>query len=256
MSALKEVARDRIVSRLKELELSTHQALAYVTLLSSPGIAAGRLCQETGIPDSKIYYALEDLEKKGMIRIQRATPNIYTPVSPQEAITNVKAQLTEAFHEKMREADALVTLLAPIYEEAEKTEEFEIAYVIRGQGNIIKRMKALVESARKEITIFIAYPEVLIGLKKSLQDAREKRHVRLNIALTEEVLEREDPTGLFDVRLVRCTVDSLGMLITDSVTLLTISDWMDGAALLTQDRNLIQVTKEYYENPSCCAPVA
>jgi sugar-specific transcriptional regulator TrmB len=116
MSVLKDAARNRIVSRLKELELPTHEALAYVTLLSSPGIAASRLCQETGIPDSKIYHALEGLEKKGMIKTRRASPNIYTPVSPQEAITSLKAHLTEAFREKMREADALTTLLMPIYE--------------------------------------------------------------------------------------------------------------------------------------------
>ena len=255
MGVMKEAARDRIVSRLKELELPTHEALTYITLLSSPSIAASRLCQETGIPDSKIYYALEGLEKRGMVVVHRASPNTYTPVSPKEAIANLKSHLTETFNEKMRAADTLVDILMPIYEEAEKSEAAEIAYVIRGQGNIIKRMKALVESAREEITIFIAYPEVLRGLRKSLLEAKEKRKVRLNIALAEGVLQKEDPTGFGDVRLVRCTVDSLGMLISDMATLLTISSWMDGAALLTQDQNLIQVTKEYYENPSACAPV-
>jgi sugar-specific transcriptional regulator TrmB len=254
MSVPKEIARDRIVSRLKELELSTHEALSYVTLLSYPNIAASRLCQETGIPDSKIYHALEGLEKKGMVCIQRASPNIYTPISPQDAISSLKAQLTEAFNEKLRESDALAAMLTPIYEEAEKSEELEIAYVIRGQSNIIKRMKALIESAKKEITAFIAYPVVLKSLKKALLEAKQKRKVQLNIALAEEVFENEESEDLGNVRLVHCAVDSLGMIITDMTTLLTISSWMDGAALLTQDQNLIQVTKQYYDNPFCCKP--
>jgi len=55
--------------------------------------------------------------------------------------------------------------------------------------------------------------------------------------------------------LLRCSVDSLGMLISDMKTLLTVSDWMDGAALLTQDQNLIRVAKDYYDSPSCCTTV-
>ena len=44
MDIKETVARDRIVSRLKELELPTHEALIYVTLLTNPNIPAGVLC--------------------------------------------------------------------------------------------------------------------------------------------------------------------------------------------------------------------
>jgi len=47
--------RDRIVSRLKELGLSTHEARAYTTLLTHPGVTASTLCKETNIPDSKLH---------------------------------------------------------------------------------------------------------------------------------------------------------------------------------------------------------
>ncbi len=120
-------------------------------------------------------------------------------------------------------------------------------------------MKALIETARKEITIFIAYPEVLRGLKESLIHAKEKCRVKLNIAMTEEVFEKGDPSYLDEIRLLRCSVgqpvDSLGMLISDMKTLITVSDWMDEAALLTQDKNLIRVARDYYDNPSCCTNV-
>jgi sugar-specific transcriptional regulator TrmB len=255
MGLKQTVARDRMVSRLKCLGLSTHEALTYTTLLSIPGVAASRVCQETGIPDSKIYQALDGLTKKGMIVVQRGNPNIYMPLSPGDAISSLKVQLTQAFHERMSEADTLVDMLAPIYEGAERSGEYEIAYIIRGQSNIIKRMKALIESAKREITIFIAYPEVFRGVKSSLIEARRERKVRLRIALAKEVLEKEDSSNLSDVHLVNCRVDSLGMLISDMSTLLTVSSWIDGAAMLTQDQNLIQVTQEYYDNPSCCVRV-
>jgi sugar-specific transcriptional regulator TrmB len=156
-------------------------------LLANPNITASVLCKETGISDSKIYYALDGLSKKGLLTIQKGNPNVYLPTPPKEAIGNLKNQLAESLHEKTREADALADMLTPIYEHAEKSEELEMAYIIKGQKNIINRMKALIETARKEITIFVAYPELLTGLKESMLEAKEKRRVKLNIAMTQNV---------------------------------------------------------------------
>jgi sugar-specific transcriptional regulator TrmB len=235
--------------------LSTHEALIYLTLLTHSNITASTLCKETGIPDSKIYYALDGLSKKGMLIVRKSNPNIYLPIPPKDAVANLKNLLTEKLNERIREADVLVDMLTPMYDSTEKSEELEVAYIIRGQKNIINRMKALIETARKEITIFISYPAVLKALRESLTEAKEKRRVRLNVGMTQEVYEKEDSSHLGEVRLLCCSVESLGMLMSDMKTLLTVSDWMDGAALLTQDHNLIRVTKEYYDSPSCCTTV-
>jgi len=253
------VVRDRMVSRLKELELSTYEALTYLTLLTNSNITASTLCKETGIPDSKIYFALDGLANKGMLVVQRSNPSIYRAVPPKEAISNLKRQMTERLNEKIKEADALADTLTQVYESAEKPEELEVAYIIRGQKNIINRMKALVETSRKEISIFISYPAVIRELKESLITAKEKRRIKLNIAVTQEVFEKEDFSNLGEIRLLSCSVDqsieSLGMLISDMKTLLTVSDWFDETAMLTQDKNLIRVCRDYYNNPDCCTIV-
>ncbi len=256
MGIKETVVRDRMVSRLKELELSTYEALTYLTLLTNSNITASTLCKETGIPDSKIYFALDGLANKGMLVIQRGNPSIYRAVPPKEAISNLKRQMTERLNEKIKEADVLADTLTQVYESAEKPEELEVAYIIRGQKNIINRMKALVETSRKEISIFISYPAVIRELKESLTKAKEKRRVKLNIAVTQEVFEKEDFSNLGEIRLLSCSVDqsieSLGMLISDMKTLLTVSDWFDETAMLTQDKNLIRVCRDYYNNPDCC----
>lgn len=259
MGIKETVVRDRMVSRLKELELSTYEALTYLTLLTNSNITASTLCKETGIPDSKIYFALDGLANRGMIVIQRGNPSIYRAVPPKEAISNLKRQMTERLNEKIKEADILADTLTQVYESAEKPEELEVAYIIRGQKNIINRMKALVETSRKEISIFISYPAVIRELKESLIKAKEKRRVKLNIAVTQEVFEKEDFSNLGEIRLLSCSVDqsieSLGMLISDMKTLLTVSDWFDETAMLTQDKNLIRVCRDYYNNPDCCTIV-
>jgi sugar-specific transcriptional regulator TrmB len=240
--------------------LPTHEALTYVTLLTHPNITASTLCKETGIPDSKIYYALDGLSRKGMLTVQKGNPNVYLPTPPREAIANLKQQLTEKFNEKTKEADVLADLLTPIYESSEKPEELEIAYIIRGQKNIINRMKALIETARKEVTIFTSYVGVLGELKDTLIRAKEERMVNLNIAVTQEVFEKEDFSDLGQIHLLCCSpdlasIDSLGMLITDVKTLLTVANWADETAILTQDQNLIRVSRNYFDNPTCCRTV-
>jgi sugar-specific transcriptional regulator TrmB len=178
---------------------------------------------------------------------------------PRDAIANLKEQLTEEFNEKIKEADVLADLLTPIYDSVEKSEELELAYIIRGQKNIINRMKALIETARKEVTIFISYPEVFRELKNSLIKANEKRKVDLKIAVTQEGFEKEDFSGLDKKHLACCTsltsADSPGMLITDVKTLLTVANWIDETAILTQDPNIVRVCRSYFDNPAWCKTV-
>jgi sugar-specific transcriptional regulator TrmB len=257
---MKTVARDRIVSRLRELDLSTHEALAYTTLLSHSNMTASALCKETDIPDSKIYRALDGLSKKGMLIVQKGNPNVYLPVPPRDAVANLKGLLTEKLNEKSKEADVLADLLTPIYESAEKSDELEIAYIIRGRRNIINRMKALIETARKEVTIFMSNAGVLEELKDSLINAKEKRRVNLNVGVTQKVLEKDNLAYLGQIRLLCCqpdlaSIDSLGMLLTDWKTLLTVANWADETAILTQDQNLIRVCRNYFDNPNCCRTI-
>jgi len=242
-----------MVSRLKELQLSTHEAQTYIALLAHPNITASMLCKETDIPDSKIYYALDGLSRKGMLNVQQGNPNIYQPVPPKEAIANLKQQLTDKFNEQMKQTDALIDLLTPLLDSAEKPEEFELAYIIRGQKNIANKMKTLIQASKQEITVFIPFLEVLQEIKKELIEAKEKRKVKLNIAVTEEVLKSgKDLSDYGEVKLLCCV---LGMLISDMKILLTLTNWTNELAVMTQDQNLMRVCRDYYDNPSCCMKI-
>jgi sugar-specific transcriptional regulator TrmB len=237
-----------MIAQLKELDLSTYEATVYAALITHPTMTASTLCKETGIPDTKIYYALEGLSEKGMLTIRMGNPKLYRSVHPKEAIANLKQRLIERLNEKLKEADVLVDMISPIYESAEKPDELEVAYIIRGQSNLINRMKALIETAHREVTLFVSYPALFKDLKLSLQQAQEKRKIKLNIAMTEEMLKTEDFKGLGDVRQLCCPVT---LLISDLKTLITVSDWVEESAMLSQDQNLIRVAREYYDNSMC-----
>lgn len=242
-------AREQIVTSLKRLDLSTYEAEVYAVLLAHPALTAGALCKETGISDTKIYYALDSLAEKGMITIRNSNPKVYKPVPPKEAITNLKQRLKEKLNRELKEADALVEMLVPIYENAENPEELEIGYIINGRNNIANRMKALIGSARKEITFFVSYPELFKELSPVLSETMDKGRIKMNIAMTEKMLKTENIKGFGDTRQLCCDVT---LLIADLKTLITVSDWnFSETAMLSQDQNLIRVARDYYENSMC-----
>jgi sugar-specific transcriptional regulator TrmB len=113
-------------------------------------------------------------------------------------------------------------------------------------------MKSLIETAQKELTLFVPYPAILSELKESLVTASERRKVKLNIAAIQEALEKEDISNLGEIRSLCCPV---GMLISDMKTLLTLSDWVEETAILKQDQNMIRVVRDSFDNPAYCKKV-
>ncbi len=250
---MEDIAANQIISQLKELGLSTHEALTYTTLLTHPNMTANALCSETKIPDSKIYYALDALSKKGMITVQQSTPSIYRAIAPNEAITNLKQQLKDELDGKIKQADVVISKLTPIYDSAEKPEELEIAYILRGRKSIVNRMKTLIQSSKREITIFMTLPEVLQEIHPALKEAKEKKRIKLNLAVTSQIADSQELADLGDVRILYC---NLAMFISDMKTLVTLTNWPNEVALMTQDQGIIRAGRDYYDNPRCCGKVA
>jgi sugar-specific transcriptional regulator TrmB len=250
MHALENGALNQIVSQLKELGLSTHEALSYITLLTHPNMTASALCNETKIPDSKIYYALDGLSKKSMITVQQGTPAVYRPIAPNEAVANIKQELKDELEEKIKQADIITSKLTPLYDSSEKPEELEIAYILRGQKSIVNRMKSLVQGSKREITLFMTLPGVFREIHPALKEAKEIRRVKLNIAVTPEIANNQDLSDLGEVRILYC---NLAMFISDMKNLVTLTNWPNEIALMTQDQGLMRVGRDYYDNPRCCS---
>lgn len=248
---MENFALNQIVSQLKELGLSTHEALTYLALLTHPSMSASALCGETKIPDSKIYYALDGLSKKGMLVTQQGYPTIYRPIRPNEAITNLKQQLHEKLEAKIKQANVLTDQLTPLYDSTEKPEELEIAYIIRGQKSIVNRMKNLIGTSKKEITIFMPLPEVFKEIHPALKEAKEKRRVKLNVVVTKEIAQSQNLSDLCEVKILFC---NLAMFISDMKTLLTLTNWTNEIALMTQDQSLLRICRDYYDSPCCSSP--
>src|SRR3972149_548363 len=70
---LEEAARPSLAevgAPLRELGLGGYAADAFCALVRVSEATAGDLVRKTGIPDSKIYYALDELAERGLVEVQ------------------------------------------------------------------------------------------------------------------------------------------------------------------------------------------
>ncbi|MCW3977171.1 MAG: hypothetical protein NWE77_04490 [Candidatus Bathyarchaeota archaeon] len=239
------------MSNLKTLGLSTNAAKVFLALLSHPSSSAGFLCKETGIPDSKIYYVLSELSKRGMIIVQGGTPNIYKSLHPKEAVNNLKQQLVENLNQKINQADNLADSLSPMFESIESEEKMGLAYVIRGRRNIIRKMKDLIGTAKEEVVVFISEQDLLDELDSSILKA--SKLVETKLAVTRNLRKTTNLEELGHPRILTCPCN---MVISDLKMLITVSSWKDEVAIMTNDKALITMPREYYGNPKCCVEVS
>src|SRR3990170_3821507 len=103
---LEEAARpsmDEIGGTLRELGLSGYAADAFCALARMPDATAGALVLKTGIPDSKIYYALDELADKGLVEVQAGKPKTHRAVPPGEVEARL-GRMLDARHERERDA--------------------------------------------------------------------------------------------------------------------------------------------------------
>jgi len=108
-------------------------------------------------------------------------------------------------------------------------------------------MKDHIGSAKKEAAIFISEKDLLDELIPSIKEA--ETHVKTKLALNEKLLKAAKLNRLKQPRILTC---SCNIIISDMKTLITISSWKNEIAIMTNDKGLINITRESYENPKYC----
>ncbi len=249
-TSLQEPIREQLLSRLRELGLSGYAAKAYLTLLVEPDLSAGSICKETGIPDSKIYYALEELARRHLVLVQRGNPSLYRPVDAKQAVESLKQEAEEAFNRRVRGIETLAREIEPLLSSQSEEQGIELAYIVKGKRNILAHMVRTIEAAREELLVMNSSRGLLERLLPALQGAHE-RGIRVKIAVYGDPGEVR-MLRFSELKLSKCDCN---LLIADSRRLLTISrpEAENGYAIITEDPNMISLSRSFYDNPTCCS---
>ncbi len=242
--------QESLAARLRELGLSSYAARSLVALLGNAPLSAGEICRATGMPDSKIYYALEELDKAGLVESQHGTPTLYKPQRFDQMISSLIRDEKEEHERRLHVVELFRKQAEPLAKARSEPTQIELAYVVKGKRNIIERMLGAIEESRREIVLLISNKGLLDAVAEGAVRAR-KRKVKVGIAVPPELKNSESLRTLDDVRTLECECN---ILIADSEKLVTAShlNREGGYAILTSDKSMIRMSREYFDNPSCC----
>jgi sugar-specific transcriptional regulator TrmB len=245
-------AQRSILNGLRDLGLTTYEAQAYLALVQNPDISATQLCNKTGVPDSKIYFALEELQRKGLVVVSEGVPRHYRALAPKEALGKLRSQMTREYETQVEKLNQLSLTLEPLYTRSER-EDVELAYIVKGFDNVLSRMIDVLKSAKREVVILVPNLEIFERVEPHLDKIR-RSGVKVKLAIPPKLRKQIDTSRFADVRELTPNCMDSWLAIADGKTVISSSEWRTERchAILTQDPVLVAMSREYFESPRCC----
>ncbi|RZN61910.1 TrmB family transcriptional regulator [Methanonatronarchaeum sp. AMET6-2] len=192
----KEVDRNEAVKNLEELGLSSYEAKTFIALNRLGRGTAREIYRVSDVPRSQIYGAAEELEKKGLIEIQRSKPMKFRPVELEEA----EKKLTQDF--KSKKENALNYIKNVKSDLLDTSEEKEDVWTIHGYETVSRRIRDIIREAEDYVILSISeshlFSREILDEIKNRSDENVEIHV-----LSDQNEVTEELKAISNVRVVK-----------------------------------------------------
>src|SRR5712664_182620 len=169
---------ERTKKALREFGLTEYEVKVYIALVESGPLPASQLSTTATIPYSKIYEILGNLERKGWVETQQGRPSKYFPKPPSAALDSSRVRMESTL--KSSQTDAL-SELQPLYERKEVQERPDI-WIVRGQNNILDRIKETLGRTRRELLVAMpVVPESVISMAAPILSPMASRGIKVSV---------------------------------------------------------------------------
>jgi HTH-type transcriptional regulator, sugar sensing transcriptional regulator len=163
---------------LKEFGLTEYEVKAYIALVESGPMPASQLSTTAAIPYSKIYEILGNLERKGWVEIEQGRPSKYFPKPPSTALEASRVRMENTLKSSQTEA---LSELQPLYEKKGVQERPDI-WIVRGQNNILDRIKETLGRTRRELLVAMPIvPDSVISMATPLLSLMNSRGIKVSV---------------------------------------------------------------------------
>ena len=207
---------EKIINVLAKFGLSTYESKAYITMCSMINGKAIDISEASGIPRSKIYDVLKELNKKGFVEVERTKPLKYTVVTPkvvferesekiEAELAECEEELSELYNQEISKTQAPVWLINT----SEKIIAKELEIIERSRSSISMRIGFLLEGEGDElIKAFRRLGEdVSIRILASSECYIDKEKV--------EIIETFKKSGLRNLEIIKADIPFVKVLIRD-----------------------------------------
>ncbi|MHA1804098.1 MAG: TrmB family transcriptional regulator [Promethearchaeota archaeon] len=176
---------ESVKESLKQIGLTDYEISIYLTLISKGPMDARELSEASGVPYSRIYNILTQLEKeKQWIVKEDSRPSRYFAKSPDEALVIAKKQYNDMFDSH---SNNIIHALSPIYQSHDTPIKISL-YVHRGRDVCLNKVLALINIAKTAIYLTATDFEFLDIYFSDIEKARARGCTDLRLLVEETSL--------------------------------------------------------------------
>lgn len=143
------------VELLQELGLKEYEARCFVALSRRATGTAKAVSETSAVPRTRVYDAINVLERKGLVEVQHSNPKQFRAVPVDEAVETIRAEFTERT-ETLRDTLGAIDPVECVGDDAVTHEVWSLS----GATGIDGRMRRLVDEADREVIVVSRREEV------------------------------------------------------------------------------------------------
>ena len=233
---------------LKDFGLTEYEVKAYIALVGAGPTPASQLSTAAGIPYSKIYEILGNLERKGWVETEQGRPSKYFAKAPSTALESSRLRMENTLKSSQINA---TSELQPLYDKKEVQERPDI-WIVRGQSNILDRIKETLGRTKRELLIAMPIvPESVISIATPLLSSMKSQGIKVAIMVPsitgKDVIKKLK--GLSEVR-VREQMFGGGLISDSSEIIILLGEEPERGltlAISSEHAGLVRFGKSYFE---------
>jgi sugar-specific transcriptional regulator TrmB len=175
---------ERTKTALREVGLTGYESMAYLHLITTGPSTANQISNSSGLPYSKIYDVLTNLEKKGWIEVERGRPKMYYPKPPSDALEARKLQIESSLRKNITR---IMGELQPLYSKKGIEERPDIS-ILRGEFNIVIRIREILYQSEEELMLAtVALPPTLLEILQPILKHLKSMNVQIKMIVNQDV---------------------------------------------------------------------
>ncbi|GAH39539.1 unnamed protein product, partial [marine sediment metagenome] len=180
---------ENVKESLRAIGLTDYEISIYLSLISKGPMDARELSEASGVPYSRIYHILTQLEKekKWIIKEEESRPSRYFAKSPDEALIIAKKQYNDNFDGY---SDTIIHSLTQIYQSHDTPIKIAL-YIHRGRNGCINRALSLINMAKNSIYLVSADYDFLDVFYEDIKKARARGVTDLRLVVEDDTFEDE-----------------------------------------------------------------
>ncbi|MFX1339404.1 MAG: TrmB family transcriptional regulator [Promethearchaeota archaeon] len=187
---------ESVKDALRDIGLTDYEISIYLTLISKGPMDARELSEASGVPYSRIYNILTQLEKDKMWihKEEESRPSRYFAKSPDEALVIAKKQYNDKFD---LNSDHIIHHLHSVYESHDTPVKIAL-YIHRGRDICLNRSIALINRAKTSIYIVASDFELLDIFYEDMKKARSRGVTNIKLLVEDSAFKDKTYKNLLD----------------------------------------------------------